>query len=306
MRDVMSPYVTELDPQLHGKLLKYLEDQGFEILHPPYTKFQGKKKGLICTLYLSGKMVAQGKDLKEFIEFYVEPELTGVVKQGYEEHFIDKRPRIGVDEAGKGDFFGPLCIAGVYAGEKELEALLKIGVKDSKLMGDPAILKMAAKIRAAVPHHVIRISPEKYNELYDKFHNLNYLLAWGHGTVIEVLSKATGCKTAHIDQFTDRPLVENELKKKKLEIDFTKKTKGESDPVVAAASILARESFVKGIDWMSEKLGVTIPKGASAAVKLCAMKLLKQHGKEIFYQISKAHFKTLDEIVKKSNDENHE
>lgn len=298
----MSPYVTNLPPSLHDKLLHDLKSQGFEIDHPPYTKFQGKKKGITCTLYFSGKMVAQGKDLKEFVEFYVEPELTGTFTSGYEEVFIDKTPKIGVDEAGKGDFFGPLCIAGVYAGEKELKRLLELGVKDSKTMKDPAILKLAEKIRKEIPHHVIRISPQKYNELYDKFHNLNYLLAWGHATIIETLSKSTGCKTALIDQFTDRPLVENELKKKKLLINFTKKTKGESDPVVAAASILARESFVLGIDWMSQKFGVTIPKGAGAIVKSTALKLLKEHGKEIFYQISKAHFKTLDEIVKKSKD----
>jgi ribonuclease HIII len=290
--------VTQLDKSLQGKLLKDLESQGFEIRHPPYTVFQGIKKGISCTLYTSGKLVIQGSASPEFIEFYIEPELLGTFDYKYDTKDFDPTPRIGVDESGKGDFFGPLCIAGVYAGPKELETLLKIGVKDSKTLTPQAILKMAAAIRASVPHHVVRISPSKYNALYSQFANLNLLLAWGHATVIEALSLETGCKRALIDQFTHLPLVENALKKKALVLEFSKKTKGESDPVVAAASILARAAFVDGLEQLSKKIGLELPKGASKQVVQTGQKLVRERGQLFLKEVAKTHFKTFDEILR--------
>lgn len=293
----MNPFVVNLENSLHEKLRRDLIDQGFELHQLPYTVFQGRKSGISCTLYTSGKLVIQGKNAPSFIQFYIEPELLGTFGYGYEEVTVDKTPRIGVDEAGKGDFFGPLCIAGVYAGEKEMAELLKIGVKDSKNLSDATVLKMAKQIQAKIPHHIIRIFPEKYNVLYSQFANLNMLLAWGHATAIEALAKETGCQTALIDQFTHLPLVENALKKKSLDIHFTKKTKAESDPVVAAASILARGAFLTGLSKLSESIGFMLPKGASAAVIAAGKKLLAEKGVSCFDQIAKKHFKTLDDIL---------
>lgn len=293
------PFVVKLSTELHSKLLKDLQEQGFEILHPPHSIFQGCKKGISCTLYSSGKLVVQGKEAQPFIEFYLEPELLGSFEHSYADLSIDRTPRIGVDEAGKGDFFGPLCIAGVYAGEKEIDELIKIGVKDSKSMRDSTIQKMAKQIRNAVPHHIVRISPKRYNSLYQQFGNLNLLLAWGHATVIEVLVKATGCQSALIDQFSHLPLVENALKKKGLALNFTKRTKAESDPVVAAASILARDSFVSGMDTLSEWMGFKLPKGASALVFETGKKIYLDKGEAIFDELAKKHFKTLDAILGK-------
>ena len=296
------PFVAQLSQDLHAKLLKALEAQDFEIHYPPHTLFQGRKKGVSCTLYLSGKLVVQGKEAGSFIEFYLEPELLGTFQHSYAHLDIDKTQRIGVDEAGKGDFFGPLCIAGVCAGEKEIEELLKIGVKDSKRMQDSTIQKMAKKIRETVPHHIVRIGPKKYNSLYTQFGNLNLLLAWGHATVIEALAGSTGCHKALVDQFSHHPLIENALKKKKLTIDFTQKTKAESDPVVAAASILARDSFLSGIDKLSEWIGLELPKGASALVSQVGRKIYSEKGEAIFEEIAKKHFKTLDAIVGKTRE----
>jgi ribonuclease HIII len=297
-----SPFVTTIPLDQSGKLLNSLKEQGFEIAHPAHTQFQAKKKGVSCTLYDSGKLVVQGKEAQEFIEFFLEPELLKTFTYSYASYAVDKTPRIGVDEAGKGDFFGPLCIAGVYAGEKEIEELLRMGVKDSKKMQDSSIKKLANQIRKSVPYHIVRIGPAKYNELYDKFRNLNRLLAWGHATVIAALVEKTGCRCAHIDQFSHLPLVERELGKKNLDIDFTKKTKGEQDPVIAAASILARDGFVSGLEILSNWLGQELPKGASAAVVAFGRKLAKEKGREIFPEIAKKHFKTLDEILRKSGE----
>lgn len=293
----MQNFVTTIDLSLRETLLQGIIDQGFEILHPPFTLFQGKKKGISLTLYTSGKLVVQGKESPEFIEFYLEPNILKSLSYTHPQANYDLTARIGVDEAGKGDFFGPLCIAGVYGGENEIEELLKIGVKDSKSMQDTTIRNMAEKIKRRVPHHVVRIGPAKYNEIYPKFGNLNLLLAWGHATVIEALAKETGCSRALVDQFSDRPHVVNALKKKGLDIAFEQRTKAESDPVVAAASILAREAFLSGMDKLSRECGFELPKGASAQVKLAAKKLLHQNGIEIFDSLAKKHFKTYKEIV---------
>lgn len=288
--------VTTLDLSLRDKLLKDLDSQGFEIKNPPHTFFQGIKKGVSCTLYTTGKLVVQGANAAEFIQFYLEPELLGTFGYGYEE-VHDQTPRIGVDESGKGDFFGPLCIAGVFAGPSELAKLLKIGVKDSKKLDDVTIIKMAAQIKATVPHHIVRINPAKYNSLYSQFKNLNLLLAWAHATVIETLSLQTGCHRALIDQFTHLPLVENALKKKSLALEFSKKTKGESDRVVAAASILARAAFVEGLEKLSKTVGFELPKGASKQVVQVGKKIVREQGEAFLKDVAKVHFKTLNLIL---------
>lgn len=295
-----APFVVQLESSLHEKLRKELIHQEFELFKPPHTLFQGRKPGITCTLYTSGKLVIQGKNAPDFIKFYIEPEILCTFNYGYEETLIDKTPRIGVDEAGKGDFFGPLCIAGVYAQEKDFAELLKMGVKDSKKISDATLLKIAKQIQDNVPHHIIRIFPEKYNALYSQFGNLNSLLAWGHAAVIETLAQKTGCRVVLIDQFSHLPLVENALKKKSLDLEFTKKTKAESDLVVAAASILARGAFLTGLSKLSDQIGSLLPKGASAAVIAAGKKLLAERGAACFDHIAKKHFKTLDEILTNS------
>ncbi|MDN3507811.1 MAG: ribonuclease HIII [Simkaniaceae bacterium] len=287
-----SCFVAKIDTSLSEKLRHDLLGQGFTFTKPPYTIFVAKKGTVSLALYESGKLTVQGKGKDEFIEFYLEPEILGSFE--YSHPTIDKTPRIGVDEAGKGDFFGPLCIAGVYC--SDVQKLLDIGVRDSKSMTDPAILKLAEKIRKCCEYNVIILRPAKYNELYAKFRNLNSLLGWGHASTIAELSAKTGCKTALIDQFASEHVVENALKQKGIEIDLTQRHKGESDPVVAAASILARTAFVNEMDALSEKYGMKIPKGASAAVKQAARSLISRHGREALLQICKTHFKTYAEI----------
>jgi ribonuclease HIII len=296
------PYVVQLPKPQWQKLKRGLEEQGFILSTPAHTVFQGRKKGVTCTLYASGKLVIQGKEAEPFIQFYLEPEITLVFLSGNDHLNLDKTPRIGVDEAGKGDFFGPLCIAAVFGDSDSIEHLMQIGVKDSKKLTDQAIAKIAQKIRSSAPYYIVRIGPLKYNQLYPKFYNLNHFLAWGHATAIENLSKITGCKRAHIDQFTKEPLVKKFLTQKQLDIDFSQKTQGENDPVVAAASILARDAFVSGMKLLSDSIGWELPKGASSKVIVAGKKLLKEKGASVFEQVAKKHFKTLDEILKNTQE----
>lgn len=293
----MTAFVTKIDLNLSEKIKNDLLDQGFELSMPAYTLFSAKKKGVSVTLYTSGKLMVQGKDKNDFIAFYLEPEILKDLSYTHPETLIDSGPRIGIDEAGKGDFFGPLCIAGVYANEEQIKKLLDLGVRDSKRMNDRKILILASQIRSLVPHSIVRLFPEKYNELYGKFRNLNSLLAWGHATAIGELVEKTHCKKVIIDQFASEHVVENALKRKHIEVDLTQRHYGEEDPIVAAASILARCAFVDGIESLGKMVEMTLPKGASSHVIEAGKKLVRKHGEAILGKVGKLHFKTKEAIL---------
>lgn len=293
----MNTFVTTIDLALAPKLKAELEEQGFKMEKPAYTIFSAQKQGVSCTLYTSGKLTVQGKGKDDFIAYYLEPEILKSLAYTYPEIGVDLTPHIGVDEAGKGDFFGPLCIAGVQADEEGIKKLLALGVKDSKRMSDKNILLMASKIRPAFAHSIIRLFPLKYNELYGNFKNLNRLLAWGHSTAIAELVEKTGCQAALIDQFADESLVINALKQKKLAIKLTQRPRAEEDPVVAAASILARAAFVDGIEILSKEAGIELPKGAANHVIEVGRRLIQKHGGQSLGKFAKLHFKTTNDVL---------
>jgi ribonuclease HIII len=164
-------------------------------------------------------------------------------------------------------------------------------------MTDKTMLTLAPKIRAVSAVSVVRISPLKYNEMYNNFKNLNHLLAWAHATAIGELVEKTGCQKALLDQFTAEPLVEKLLIKKGIKIDLTQRPRAEEDPVVAAASIMARAAFVDGIDALGKEIGMTLPKGASSHVLDAGRKLVQQQGRAILEKAAKLHFKTTQQIL---------
>ncbi len=300
-----SCFVSTIDLALADKLREDLIEQGFEMSQPQYTLFSAQKKGISCTLYTSGKLMVQGKEMGDFITFYLEPVILQSVAFSYPEASIDMTARIGIDEAGKGDFFGPLCIAGVQADEAKIKELIAIGARDSKGIADMVVRKLSAKIKQACPHAVVFISPKKYNELYASFHNLNRLLAWGHATAINELVEKTGCTNVIIDQFASEHLVINALKQKKLDVTLTQRHRAEADPVVAAASILARAAFLEGLEHLSKQYGMEIPKGASSIVIKTGKALVAREGPKILEQVAKLHFKTKDEVLGKSDQASH-
>jgi len=285
----------EIDKNLSQKLKRGLQSQGFELSRPDYTQFSGRKGKLVVTMWESGKLTVQGKGMEEWIPFYLEPELLKSFPFSHPQH--DLVPRIGVDEAGKGDFFGPLVVAGVFADESQIKALIEIEARDSKTIGDGTIMIMAKKIKAICPYKVLTLLPETYNTLYPKFPNLNFLLAWGHATVIEELQQKTGAKRAIIDQFAHESRVIGALKKKSIEIHLEQRTKGESDPVVAAASILARAGFLEGLEKLSSMLDHPLPKGAAAHVVKYGRQIYSRLGEEGLLTLAKRHFKTWNEVV---------
>ncbi len=290
-------FSAKIDPGLADKLKSDLEDQGFSFSKPPHTIFSAIKKGISCTLYESGALTVQGKDKDPFIEFYLEPEILKTFNFTNPLVSVDLTPRIGVDEAGKGDFFGPLSTCAFYADEEGIKKLVSLGVKDSKRFSDSTILKLGKGLKGSFSFSLIRLFPEKYNELYAKFHNLNRLLAWTHAAAILDLMQKTSPKKAVIDQFAEKHVMEKMLKQKNMTIPLEQRHKGEEDVVVAAASIVARMGFLEGLGKLGEDLQLKLPKGASLEVKQTAKKIIEKFGLEMLDKVSKKHFKTRADII---------
>ena len=205
--------------------------------------------------------------------------------------------RIGIDESGKGDYFGPLVIAAVFVDATTQGELALMQVRDSKKISDGRILEMATDIKMICPHSVIAIGPHKYNELYAKIRNLNRLLAWGHAKALENILERVSSARAISDQFGDERLILNALQEKGRKIILEQRTKAESDLAVAAASILARAEFLIRLNRLSQEVGTTLPKGASPAVELAARMVIKKHGPERLESVAKLHFKTTQAVL---------
>jgi len=245
----------------------------------------------------------QGKGAEEFVQFELEPKILGEAKLGYEEVHSPEmfEPHFGVDESGKGDFFGPLVVAGVYVDRGIARKLIDAGVQDSKRIGsDARIRAFAETIRKSTAGLVetVLIGPERYNELYQKFGNLNKLLGWGHARVIEnLLAKKSDCPRALSDQFADARVIEQSLLRHGRKIDIEQRTKAESDIAVAAASILAREAFINWLERRGKELGLRLERGVSANVKEAAKKLVEMNGPQVLRGLAKVHFRTAHEIA---------
>ena len=212
-------------------------------------------------------------------------------------HPHHKIERIGIDESGKGDYFGPLVIAAVFVDATTQGELKLMGVRDSKKLSDGRILELAPDIKTICPHSVIAIGPQKYNELYAKIKNLNRLLAWGHAKALETLLERVTCDRAISDQFGNERLILNVLQEKGRKIILEQRTKAEADLAVAAASILARAEFLLRLKRLSGEVGTTLPKGASPAVELAAKMIIKKHGQERLDSVAKLHFKTTQAVL---------
>ncbi|WP_447977694.1 ribonuclease HIII [Candidatus Nitrospira bockiana] len=205
--------------------------------------------------------------------------------------------RIGIDESGKGDYFGPLVVAAVLV-KPEWEADLRLmEVRDSKRISDGRILEIAPDIRRLCPHSVVAIGPQRYNELYARIRNLNRLLAWGHARALENILAHSACGLAISDQFGDERFVLNALLEKGKTVRLVQQPKAEQDLAVAAASILARAEFLVRLKRLSEEAGVPLPKGASTAVELAAKLVVRKHDREYLGKVAKLHFKTTQAVL---------
>ncbi len=284
-------------------LEKIVRDGTFELREVPYARYSGMKKDLNVTYYTSGKVVVQGKGTEEFVQFVLEPQIIGEARLGYETvlnpELLD--PRLGIDESGKGDFFGPMCIAGVYVNARVLTAWKDKGVRDSKnISSDAQIARLATLIREtpSCVHNVVVVGNEAYNRMHARNGSVNRVLAWGHARVIENL---LGQKHRMVpppiraisDQFaSDKGTIERALMSMGRELQLVQRHKAEEDLAVAAASILARDEFVHRLKALEQEFGSPLPKGASSAVEKAGCDFVARHGADALPRVAKMHFRT--------------
>jgi len=295
----VNSYTAALTPAQVETLRSALEEQAFEFTEKTHAIYSARRGKLNVTVYEKGpKVLVQGKETADFVKFTLEPQVLGEARLGYEEIHDPEQfePHFGIDESGKGDFFGPLVIAGVYVDKNIARSLIDAGIMDSKRITSAKRIRTLAGIIRDTPGlkwEMVSLGPERYNEMHAKFRNLNSMLAWGHARVIEKLHQAApSCPRALSDQFARPELLQNALKKQGITIQLDQRTKGESDIAVAAASILARERFVDWMDKTSAAAGIELPLGASEAVIEAGRKLIRTHGEEALSRVAKMHFRT--------------
>ena len=299
----LTSYTCKLTDAQADRLKSWIEQSGFRPREVPYARFAGEKDKVNVVFYESGKLVIQGKGTQEFVEFVMEPEILQEARLGYEAvlnpALMD--PRLGVDESGKGDFFGPLCVAGAYINERVVKAWQDAGIRDSKnISSDRKIAELARRIRETpgCVSTVVPIGPEAYNRLYAKVRSVNRLLAWGHARVIENLMLQQDRMNpkpvrAISDQFAQsKETVAKALMGLGRQIELVQRHKAEEDLAVAAASILARHEFVTRLAALGSQFHLEFPKGASAKVDQVAKDFVAKHGPEGLAKVAKMHFRT--------------
>ncbi|EGD46755.1 ribonuclease HIII [Ruminiclostridium papyrosolvens DSM 2782] len=284
------------------KLKKYLLECLFDL--KTGDNYTYKLGDVVITIYKSGKVLFQGKssykwyvevkNLLEYSEAITENDLDPLIKTVF--------PRIGSDESGKGDFFGPLVtVAFLIENDKQVIELEKIGVRDSKKVSDNRIKIISQQIQEIGNFDKILITPIKYNELYDKIKNLNSLLAWSHSKAIENIVKSNEVKMIVIDKFAGMDFISNFVLKKssnnKAELVLIQNA--EREIAVAAASILARSFYLQWLELFQNKLGIELPKGANENVINTALKIAELKGLDFLKEISKMHFSTYNTIKTK-------
>jgi ribonuclease HIII len=217
-------------------------------------------------------------------------------------------PWIGSDEAGKGDYFGPLVASAVYVDERVLALLDTLGVRDSKRLSDAQNRRLAGEVRAVGGDRCVEVvvPPERYNALYEQFRaegkNLNTLLAWGHARAIETVLERVPCEHVIVDQFADARYIQARLQRVQARagiqrLEVVQLPRAEANPAVAAASVLARDRFLAWLERASREFGLVLPKGASSAVEVAARALVARHGREALGRAAKLHFKTTARVL---------
>ncbi len=248
-------------------------------------------EGSVVTLYTSGKIVFQGE--QSFDNEISEIKGKGVVK------FTD---HIGVDEVGKGDYFGPLVVVGCFVNEEFADKVSVLGFGDSKNFSDGKIMEFYNEVKDYPYYYTSVVMPEEYNTLEDQIGNAGILLAKQHSKVIEMGLKdlkniGIKCDHAVIDQFSSlKSRVASEMGELGKKIVLEQFHKGESDIAVASASVIARGIFLVKMDEMRKKYSFDFPKGSSNVIN-SAREFVKKYGEYELRRVAKVSFKTTKKVL---------
>lgn len=293
-------YTIKLDPGKLDRVRAICAARGWEPYEVDYARFAFKGSRVNVVGYESGKLVVQGRETEDFIINVLEPEVTGEARFGYDEvlHPDWYEAHAGLDESGKGDLFGPVVSACVIAGPDDIRDWVQAGIRDSKTITDQRILELDRRIRATrgVVVKTTFCGMARYNELMARpGANLNRLLAWQHARALEQALALRTVPWGLLDQFTKKDLVSGYFSAPSFELRM--RTKAEEDPVVAAASVVARAEFVRQMGRLSEHAGEKLLKGAGAGVKKQARAIVDRLGAPALRDFAKLHFRTAYEVV---------
>lgn len=291
--------VVKLPPSAATDLRRRLQPGAFEWRSVPYAAFSARGEDTTVTFYTSGKLLLQGPDPAAFALRWFDlridsprPAAPAAPKPGPEVAQVTSLPTIGSDECGKGDYFGPLVVAAVRLEPQQTRELVGSNVRDSKTLTDEQCLKLGAAIRGRYSVAVRRLDPPVYNEVHSRPGALNGMLADLHAQAIRELAQP-GDRVV-VDQFAHEKLVASRLKG--LDIGLEQRHRAESEPAVAAASIVAREEFLTALKELSERFGVLLRKGAGAPTDASAREFVRTHGREPLGEVAKLHFKNTQKI----------
>ena len=301
-----SSFTYELTNDQQELLLGLMVTGNYRRREVPYSLYSIEGEKFNATLYEKEKhgrrkLCVQGSGAQDFVEFQLEPKGIIPVSLGYEQVLNPElfSAHAGSDESGKGDYFGPLVVCCAFTDEKLSADMQKLGVKDCKQMTDKAVLAAGAALRKLLGpagYAVVKLGPAAYNRLYAKMKNINRMLAWAHGTAIEeLLEKRPDCSRVVVDQFAPTELtIRRALKERGKKATVEQRHKAESDIAVAAASVIARELFIRSI----KEMGEDVPMGSSdPRVRALAEEMVKKNGPVWLMNHCKAHFQTTDKVL---------
>lgn len=299
----MNVFSQKLNSEARERLQQHLRQGPYELNDVAHADIAAKGKDLHIVLYSSGKVVVQGKGTSAWLEFVFEPEiLQHHTSSGAETEpsAASPLPRIGIDESGKGDFFGPLVVAGYLLSREQESLLSNLGVRDSKrITSDQKMARIAEALLEQNPGHceILVLTPETYNRLVKQMGSVNRVLAWGHATVLEnLLERYPDTRHAVADQFGPEHQIQSALKTRGKAITLTQRHRAESDPAVAAASILARNAFVQELQELGRLAGTSLPLGATH-VRPTGEEIVRRAGPEILTRLAKTHFRTTRQVL---------
>lgn len=308
----MSSYtLKKQSPETLKKMATFYKDY-IQKKVPQHALFQAKHQGVTITAYKTGSVLFQGNQAETEAARWTSLPTTATPKKTStaSPQASATLPRdfshwsvIGSDEVGNGSYFGPLVVCAAYVSREQLAAVKALGVKDSKLLKDSDIQRIASKIQDHIPHQLLIVSPSKYNDIQPTY-NATHMKVALHNQAIRLLSEKiapTKPEGILIDQFTSeknyRKYLASEAQPVTENLYF--QTKGEGAHLaVAAASILCRNAFLVSLEQASQELGYTIPSGAGHASDTVAARLLKQGGMPLLRQHAKLHFANTQKALK--------
>jgi ribonuclease HIII len=280
-------------PEGHIEELRaFLHRGGFALGSRPHALVYAERPGVNVTAYTTGKIVLTGEQAEEYAGVLLGKRLAEAEPDG-KPTLAGFSAHAGSDESGKGDYFGPLCVASVYVPDASTAALLvSKGVRDSKLVPDAEAAILASLVRASCAHAIEVLAPPAYNDVYERFGNLNTLLASMHAAALERLLGDVGPTTVLVDQFAHPGVLERQLREKGRAAKVEQAVRAESDVAVAAASLVARAEFLAGLAALEVRHQLRLPKGAGPPVIRAAKDIAARGGRPLLFQVAKMHFAT--------------